>query len=321
MGGRRRDQQWREFERLVARIEADADPHGIVVKSPDRVRCKDTARLREVDATIRSKIGSSELLVTIECRDRSKVQDVTWIEQLASKKQAIGAALTIAVSSRGFSSDAEKIAARHGIMLRQTQELALSDLSPLLGLDLVVFWHKGCSCTGVAVRSFRQGEGDTRPEVDEADYYLPSDTDIFAEIFHDDAEGTRWSINSIWLEVQESLDPYAEIEKAAPAELRTARIHYPGTVSIETPKGSMRLGHVFLGMAIWIEPEFVSIQDAQKTHYSDKGGVSIQRVEFSSTRTKDWRISLQTHSEATDLADVRVGGNWPRGQNQERDDQ
>lgn len=321
MGGRRRNQQWREFERLVARIEADADPHGIVVKSPDRVRCKDTGRLREVDATIRSKIGSSELLVTIECRDRSKVQDVTWIEQLASKKQAIGAALTIAVSSRGFSSDAEKIAARHGIMVRQTQELALSDLSPLLGLDLVVFWHKGCSCTGVAVRSFRQGEGDTRPEVDEADYYLPSDTDIFAEIFHDDAEGTRWSINSIWLEVQESLDPYAEIEKAAPAELRTARIHYPGTVSIETPKGSMRLGHVFLGMAIWIEPEFVSIQDAQKTHYSDKGGVSIQRVEFSSTRTKDWRISLQTHSEETDLADVRVGGSWPRGQNQERDDQ
>jgi len=321
MGGRRRDQQWREFERLVARIEADADPHGIVVKSPDRVRCKDTGRLREVDATIRSKIGSTDLLVTIECRDRAKVQDVTWIEQLASKKQAIGAALTIAVSSRGFSSDAEKVAARRGIVLRQTQDLAFSDLSPLLGLDLVVFWHKGCSCTGVAVRSFRSGEGDTRPEVDEADYVLPSDTDIFAEIFHDDAKGTRWSINAIWLEVQESLDPYADIEKAAPATLRTARIHYPGTVSIETPKGPMKLGHVFLGMAMWIEPEFVSIHDAQKTYYSDKGGVSIQRVEFSSSRTKDWRISLQAHSDATDVANVRVGGNWPHGPNRKREEQ
>jgi hypothetical protein len=320
MGGRRSDKQWREFERLIARIETDADPHGMIVKSPDRVRCKETGKLREVDATIRSKAGSSDVLITIECRDRARIQDVTWIEQLASKKQLIGAALTIAVSSSGFSADAEKVAARHGIMLRQTEDLALSDLSPLLGLDLVVFWHKGCCCTGVAVRSFRPGEGDTRPEVDDADYILPSDTDIFAEIFHDDADGTHWSINSIWLEVQETLDPYADIEKAAPATVRTARIHYPGTVHFETPKGPMQLGHVFLGMAMWIEPEFVSIQDAQKTHYSEKGGVSIQRVEFSSARTKDWRISLQAHSGATDVADVRVGGNWPHGPKQKCDD-
>lgn len=311
MAGRRRNQGWREFERLIARIEADADPHGVVVKSPDRVRCKVTGRLREVDATIRSKVGSSDLLVTIECRDRARVQDVTWIEQLASKKQSIGAALTVAVSSHSFSSDAERVAAQHGIMLRQTQDLALSDLSPLLGLDLVVFWHKGCCCTGVAVRSFRPNEGDARPEVDESDYVLPHDTDIFADIFHNDAAGTHWSINSIWLEVQESLDPYADIEKAAPATLRTARIHYPGTVRMDTPNGPMILGHVFLGMAMWIEPEFVSIQDAQKTHYSGKEGVSIQRVEFSSFRTKDWRLSLQTRSDATDVAEVRVGGNWP----------
>ncbi len=99
---RRQDSEWREFERLVARIEADAGPRGLRIKSPDYIRCRTTGRLREVDASIRTQIGTVEVLVTIECRRRSKVQDVTWIEQLATKKDTIGASHTIAVSASGF---------------------------------------------------------------------------------------------------------------------------------------------------------------------------------------------------------------------------
>jgi hypothetical protein len=79
---RRQDPEWREFERLVARIEADAGPRGMIVTSPDRIRCNVTGRLREVDASIRSRIGTAEMLITIECRRRATIQDVTWIEQL-----------------------------------------------------------------------------------------------------------------------------------------------------------------------------------------------------------------------------------------------
>ena len=77
--GHRKAPEWREFERLVARIEADAGPRGMTVTSPDRIRCKTTARLREVDASIRSQTGTVEMLVTIECRRRADIQDVTWI--------------------------------------------------------------------------------------------------------------------------------------------------------------------------------------------------------------------------------------------------
>src|SRR5690349_13130079 len=108
MNGRRQPKtEWREFEKLIARIEADAGPLGIALKSPDRLRCKVTGRLREVDASIRSRIGTTDVLITIECRRRSKAQDVRWIEQLAAKKLAIGADRTIAVSSSGFSDEAE----------------------------------------------------------------------------------------------------------------------------------------------------------------------------------------------------------------------
>ena len=309
-GRRRNDPQWREFEKLIARIEADAGPQGIVVKSPDRIRCKLTGRLREVDATIRTKVGTAETLISIECRRRTKVQDVTWLEQLATKRSSIGAHHTIAVSHSGFSPEAETVAQRLGITLRRIADVQVEDLNPLLGLDVVIFWHKGCVCTGAGIRIYRPNEGDVLPEPDEIDYVLPSNTDLSAPIFHGE-DGSSWSINSIWREVQNSLDPYAEIEKAAPPITRTARIPYPGTVTVDTPDGPKLLGYVFLSAAMWIEPEFVTIEEARKIRYVGDGDVQLQRVEFSSARTKDWRISLQASAEAVNVDDIRTGGNWP----------
>lgn len=308
---RRHDPDWREFEQLIARIEADASPRGIVVKSPDRIRCKLTGRLREVDAAIRTKAGTANVLITIECRRRSKVQDVTWLEQLATKRASIGADHTIAVSSSGFSPEAEIVAQRFGITLRRIVDVQSEDINPLLGLDFIVFWHKGCACTGIGIRTYRESEGHARPKSDEIDYVLPNDTDLSAQIFHGD-DGSSWSINSIWHEVQKSLSPYSEIEKAAPPVIRTARITYPGTVTVDTPNGRMRLGHVFLSTAIWVEPELVPIEQARKVQYRGEDDIVLHRVEFSSTRTKDWRISLQAPADEMNVDSVRIGSNWPR---------
>lgn len=115
--------QWRQFEKLVARIEKMAAPLGAAVKSPDRIPDLVTGELREVDASIRYQIGTTPILITIECRKRNRKQDDTWIEQLATKRAKIGAAKTIAVSSTGFSGSAHKTARLHNIELRQLSEL------------------------------------------------------------------------------------------------------------------------------------------------------------------------------------------------------
>ena len=144
----------------------------------------------------------------------------------------------------------------------------------------------------------------------EADYVLPGDTDPSAPIFRAD-DGSTWSLNSVWHDVQGSLDPYGEIEKGAPPTFRTARIAYPGTASLDTPGGPMRIGHVFLSVAMWIEPETVTMEEARRISYGSSENMSIQRVEFASARERDWRISLQTPAEGTDVGQVRVGGSWP----------
>lgn len=134
------DLQWREFERLIALIEHRLAPKGAIVRSPDRVADKTTGQPREVDASIRYRVGSVPILITIECRDRVSLEDVTWIEQLIAKRESIGASATIAVSSRGFSRPATDKAKAHAIetrVLKEVSDDAIRDWAEHLQLVVV----------------------------------------------------------------------------------------------------------------------------------------------------------------------------------------
>jgi hypothetical protein len=130
--------KWREFEKLVSRVEELLSPQGAVVKSPDRIKDKVTGRMREVDVSIRYVVGSVNILITIECRDRKAVPDDTWIEQLATKKQKIGASHTVAVSSTNFTKPAIKSAQLYGIELRVIKNITDEDILSWLGRIRIV---------------------------------------------------------------------------------------------------------------------------------------------------------------------------------------
>jgi hypothetical protein len=132
----------RELEQLIERLEAALSPEGAVVKSPDSIPDKTTGEPREVDVSIRYRVGSADILITVECRDRSAVQDVTWIEQIAAKSRDIGASLTIAVSSSGFTPAAITKAALHGIAIRTTSDLDPDRFQDWLCVQDVKVWRR-----------------------------------------------------------------------------------------------------------------------------------------------------------------------------------
>ncbi len=303
---------WRKFEQLVARIEADAGPLGLIVTSPDRVRCRTTGRLREVDATVRTQIGTSNILITIECRKRCAKQDVTWIEQLATKKHAIGAARTIAVSSSGFSSEAEAVALQHGIDLRRLSEVTAAEINKLIRLDFVLFTHKRCALARVGIRLFRSLDW-TVPDPEHVDLVLPLGTDTFSPLFKNIETGATWSLNDLWLQLQEITDPFTDIEKGRPPEVKTACFPFPGNVTVDTTDGPKIIGDVLLSVAMSLEVEQVDLETAKKVEYTSLDGTAIQRVEFASRKpgAEDWRISLQIPKDSEDIRELRTGGNWP----------
>ncbi len=135
---------WREFELMVAHIESQLSPKGAIIKSPDKIPDKISGSLREVDASIRYTVGSTPILITVECRNREKVQDDIWIEQLSKKKEKIGASATIAISKNGFTNPAKKTAKHFNIELRTLKEIDNSNsLDWLNNIELnveMLFW-------------------------------------------------------------------------------------------------------------------------------------------------------------------------------------
>ncbi len=119
----------RPLELLVARLEAVASAGEAEVKSPDFIKGTLSGSQREVDVTVRSKVGSASVLVMFECRDRAGTKDVRWIEEIASKRQDVGANVAVAVAARGgFSSGARSMARSLGIELRTVNAITVEDV-------------------------------------------------------------------------------------------------------------------------------------------------------------------------------------------------
>jgi hypothetical protein len=121
MGKDKAQTEWRRFEIAVSRLEALLRPRGYVLKSPDRLLDGDTGQLREVDCSITDT--TTGRVISLECRRRGKKQDVLWIEQLVCKKESLGLAGTIAVSSKGFSDSAQAKARKRGVALKTFSEI------------------------------------------------------------------------------------------------------------------------------------------------------------------------------------------------------
>jgi hypothetical protein len=116
----------KELEKLVEALERLLVHSGASVTSPDFLIDRTTGKRREVDVSVRSRVGSIEVVVILECRDWSIPQCSPWIEQLAQKRDDVNAAKAVAVSSSGFNEAAAKKAHAHGIELRRIEEINLA---------------------------------------------------------------------------------------------------------------------------------------------------------------------------------------------------
>lgn len=129
----------RYLEILTSQLEHILGAGTLTVQSPEIIHNRHTGDPVEVDVTLRGRIGSTDVLVALECRDRSKPQDVNWIRELATKKDDIGASVMVAVSRSGFTKGATNLAATHGVVLKILSRLSEDEIADsILGLQVEV---------------------------------------------------------------------------------------------------------------------------------------------------------------------------------------
>lgn len=105
------------IEEIAACIER-ASGTGLQVTRNARLTDPATGKSRELDVHVTGIVGTTRVAVGFECRDRSRPADVTWIEQLNSKRADLRLDKLTAVSTSGFTKEAVLKAKQHSIGLR-----------------------------------------------------------------------------------------------------------------------------------------------------------------------------------------------------------
>ena len=189
----------RETEIIVESLEKLISGDLLEIKSPDYLYDHNSEKRREVDVSIKGKIGSHTILVVIECRNRKGVQDVTWIEQLASKKNGINANKMIALSTSSFSTTAKKLAENNGIELRFLKDFDPNEVVDWLSKITVEFIDQRFDIVAMTMRvsdATKREKIELTP-ISETDLKRHSSINSKDPIFIVESTGKRFSMNDI----------------------------------------------------------------------------------------------------------------------------
>lgn len=133
------------LEALVEQIEKILLPNGINLKTNDKVFNDEGVQIAEFDIEIEGRVGTTDLMWLIECRDRPSEGPApgAWIEQLVGRRDRFGFNKVIAVSTTGFSAGAKEYAEESGIEIRTVTESDLNQNRDWLLTEKVTVFTKG----------------------------------------------------------------------------------------------------------------------------------------------------------------------------------
>ncbi len=116
------------LEQLVCNLEKVlAQNENVLVESPKRVPDKITGKKREHDVVLTIDQGHHQMMVAIECRDRSRPITVNQVEGFSKKCEHTGVDKGVIVSSMGFYNTAKEKADFLGIRCLDIEEVESFD--------------------------------------------------------------------------------------------------------------------------------------------------------------------------------------------------
>lgn len=151
----------KQLEILVRQVEELLLPQGFTVTGRNQVFNDEGVQIAEFDIEIRGRLGSTDIVWLIECRDRSEAGPGSWIEQLVGRRDRFGFNKVTAVSTSGFAPGATQYAREAGIELRTVQEISANDVSSWLGVRALTVRNKLHKLTGVFLQ-YTDGESRDR---------------------------------------------------------------------------------------------------------------------------------------------------------------
>ncbi|TMU54811.1 restriction endonuclease [Flagellimonas algicola] len=192
----------RKLELLVKFLESIELPGNATVTSPDYIEDKDTGQPREVDISIRCKVGTIPLLIVLECRDRKAIQGTPWVEEVIGKVNSINADKAVLISSSGFSEPAKKKAKLNGLVLRNFEDINQEDVASWFKAEVMTLTYKRYELTKVSIDLYKGEEISDEDKENMKQYLTASPID---KIYRTNPTGELVSLNNIfWNSIPEN---------------------------------------------------------------------------------------------------------------------
>lgn len=219
------------LERLVTWIQKSLHRDAVVTHD-DTLPDKDTGEPRQIDVSIRVPTGKEEFLAIVEVRDRSSKVDSTYIEQVKSKRESVGADAAFIVSKAGFTGPALIKAEKNGIRTFTLDEASEADWSA---------W--------ISARTFGVVEQKFAPSL----LLLgKKGTENVLDLSEDTLDAFR-ADPTTKIVLTTGGKPYASL----PDLIHTVVNYFTGNKLVEVPKDGSRVGRSLLFQGTWKPPLFV----------------------------------------------------------------
>lgn len=129
-----------EFQRLVFLVKQHV-AEGASVTESRLLRDRITGTDREVDICIEATVGGHDVVVSLECQDRARPADVSWVEEMKAKHERLRTNALVLVSHSGFTPEAQAVARSYGIDTLAIEGVSETTIQKFFG-DIGSVWAK-----------------------------------------------------------------------------------------------------------------------------------------------------------------------------------
>src|SRR5215813_8148237 len=105
---------WRDFAKAAYEIQRDLAGDARVTLR-DTIQGVESGMPRQIDISVRQRVGPHEILIVIDCKAHQDPVDINVVEQFATMARDVRANKGALIASRGFTQGAVQMARAQGI--------------------------------------------------------------------------------------------------------------------------------------------------------------------------------------------------------------
>jgi hypothetical protein len=128
--------KWRRFEELVAQVQKELAPNAVVTHD-DRIRGHDSGKPRQIDITVKQRVGQYDILIAIDCKDYKSPVDVKDVGGFIELIKDIRANKGVMVAANGFTDTARRIGENAGLNLYRLVDTEAHDWQTYVSIPVV----------------------------------------------------------------------------------------------------------------------------------------------------------------------------------------